>query len=290
MDAGPDAQLYGWTVGPSLMVRDRHRRQSSRVVEGRTCDRIEKRMKRLMSPYVEEGSDGQRRVDPSYKEDKELVFRLSRLKKQLRYRRRIDGFRKVMRQYPVRPTWETPEGDTALHSACMWGHVEMVNDLLNHGWNINKLNAYKQTPLILASKEGYWRVVKLLLRGSKMGGKPILKAKDNMGMTCIGWAAKVAAHQGTKSRGCAKVVEMLEAEWSRQCKERRKKRRRDRLAKRRTEMMEQGEDSNELEDAESDDGESSAKEEEEEDSESEPESSLYEDFGESSDHADEEMW
>ena len=270
---GPDGQLFGWTIGASGLVRERHRRQSSRVIEGRTCDRIESRLKRLMSPYMEDGG----KVNPEWKEDEELKFRLSRLRKQLRYRKRLDGFRKVMRKYPVRPQWETPEGETALHSACAWGHVEMVAQLLDSGWDLNKPNALRQTPLILACKEGYVRVVKLLLKGSKMGGKPNLKAKDSLGMTCIGWAAKVAARNGTKSRGCQRVVEMLEAEWSRQQKERRKKLRKERIGKRRAELMKAGEDPDAAEDEESDE-ESEAEEMEE--SDSDPESSCYEEFGE----------
>ena len=278
---GPDGQLYGWTVGASGMVRERHRRQSSRVIEARTRERIEKRLKLLMSPYTEDGGTrGGTVVDLSWKEDEELVFRLSRLKRQLRYRKRLDGFRKVMRKYPVRPQWETPEGETALHSACTWGHVEMVNDLLDAGWDLNKPNALKQTPLILSCKEGYVRVVKLLLKGSKMGGKPNLKAKDTLGLTCIGWAAKVAARQGAKSRGCQRVVEMLEAEWARQQKERRKTRRKERIGKRRAELIQAGEDPDAAEDEEEDE-ESEAEELSE--SDSDPESSTYEDFGEDDD-------
>ena len=269
---GPNEELFGWTVGASGLIRERHRRQSSRVIEGRTCDRIEKRIKTIMSPYEDNGV-----IDPEWQEDGELVFRVSRLKKQLRYRKRIDGFRRVMRKYPVRPQWETPEGDTALHSACAWGHVEMVDDLLNAGWDINKLNARKQTPLILACKEGYVRVVKLLLRGSRMGGKPHLKAKDTLGLTCIGWAAKIAARQGTKSRGCEKVVEMLEAEWSRRQHERRKSKRAARIEKRRAELMRDGEDPDAAEDEVS---EEESDVEEESESDSDPESSTYEDFGE----------
>ena len=52
---GPNEELFGWTVGASGLIRERHRRQSSRVIEGRTCDRIEKRIKTIMSPYEDNG-------------------------------------------------------------------------------------------------------------------------------------------------------------------------------------------------------------------------------------------
>lgn len=224
-----------------------------------------------MSPY-EKG-------DTSWKEDGELVFRLSRLRKQLRYRKRIDGFRKVMQMYPCRASYRTEGEDTALHSASCWGHVEMVNDLLLAGWDINATNSLNQTPLILASKEGYFAVVKLLLKGSSWGGKPKLKVKDTMGLTCIGWASKVAAREGLKQKGCQRIVQLLEEEWETRQKEKRRKKREERIAKKRRELMASGEDPDGAEDSE-DDVSDEAGNSDEEVSDSDPESSIYEDFGE----------
>ena len=281
----PDVRLYGFTVGPSLLARDRHRRQSSRVVEGRTCRRIEKKMALLMSAY----DPG----DPSWREDEELVYRMSRLRKQLRYRRRLDGFRAALSQ--AKPTWTLDDGTSALHTAAQYGHLEMVRDLLAKGWSINATDARQQTPLILASKEGHPRVVKLLLQGSSFGGTPNLKAKDSLAMTCIGWAAKQAARQTTKSRGCSRVVEMLEAAWAQRQRQRRRKARKRAWTTRRRELKAAGElgalEEEEEAFAEAEQEDDQAEEEYREEelaSDSDPESSVYEDFEEEEEEEDDD--
>lgn len=47
--------------------------------------------------------------------------------------------------------------------AAAWKRSEMVQLLLDHGWNVNDEDAEELTPLLLAAKEGYSSVVQVLL-------------------------------------------------------------------------------------------------------------------------------
>ncbi len=187
-----------------------------------------------------------------------------------------------MKKHRVDPGWTTTlsggSGDTVLHTCARWGHVEMCRDLLKSGWCINATNAMKQTPLSLACREGFPRVVRLLLKGSKSnGGFPKFLVRDVTGHGCLGYARKGAERESKKMRGCAKCVELLEAEWER----RQAKRRRAKAKRRRAEAKAEWEDDEEDE------------EEEEEESDSDPESSVYEEFDLGMDDDEEEggmMW
>ena len=199
MAAGGDFEgnglLHSVAIGASGLIREHHRRQSSRVLEGRTAERIQARIDKLLSPFCSEGACGAAAIgdggiNDEWREDEELGFRLARLRKQLRYRRRIDEFRVVMKQRCVDPEWTTTlssgSGNTVLHTCARWGHVEMCRDLLKSGWCINTKNAMKQTPLLLACREEYPRVVRLLLKGSKTnGGFPKLLVRDVTGHGCL---------------------------------------------------------------------------------------------------------
>ena len=72
----------------------------------------------------------------------------------------------------VNLNWIGPEkGDTPLHRACRFGHVQVVKVLLEHPViDVNAGNAGnvgRATPLNIASQEGHVEVVKLLLADTK---------------------------------------------------------------------------------------------------------------------------
>lgn len=53
---------------------------------------------------------------------------------------------------------------TPLISACMEGHIEIVDSLINHSADINMANNNGKTPLMAASESGHANVVELLLK------------------------------------------------------------------------------------------------------------------------------
>ena len=62
MAAGGDFEgnglLHSVAIGASGLIREHHRRQSSRVLEGRTAERIQARIDKLLSPFCSEGACG----------------------------------------------------------------------------------------------------------------------------------------------------------------------------------------------------------------------------------------
>lgn len=56
------------------------------------------------------------------------------------------------------------DGETALHAAVSWGHLEMVKILLEKGANVNKPDARGLTPKALAEQQGNRNIYELLQR------------------------------------------------------------------------------------------------------------------------------
>jgi hypothetical protein len=213
-DLEANARLHTIIIGDSGLYRDYHKRPSSVVIEGRTATNITNRIEQIKEAYTVE----------ELKEDEEIKYKLSRLRRQLRYRTRIDEFRRLLfsteTASAISKTWKTELsgglGNNHLHESARFGHVEMCRDLLNEKWNINSRNDLGQTPLVLACREGHVRVVKLLLKGSIgwRGGRAKLLMKDHFGHGCLGYARKGMLREGLKrQRGCSKIVEMLENCW-----------------------------------------------------------------------------
>jgi|TARA_B110000208_G_C11652796_1_gene388633 hypothetical protein len=253
-DLESNALLHTIIISESGLVKDYHRRQSSRVIEGRTIKRIKTRLNTLLDAH---GDD--------LENDEEAKYKVNRLRRQLRYRLRLEEFRRVLySRKGITSKWTTSlsGGDSHLHCAARWGHVEMCRDLLNEKWHINARNEIGQTPLVLASREGHVRVCKLLVKGKAgwRGGRAKLLMKDHFGHGCLGYALKGSTREGLrKSRGCTLIAELLQEEWARRRIVRRNK-------KKRLENLKQGLDSD-------DDLE---EKEEAEESDSDPESSCYE--------------
>ncbi len=82
---------------------------------------------------------------------------------------------------------EKYKGYTALHYACLNGHIEIVKKLLDKNNNvINFVNNERETPLHLASKNGHTEIVDLLIKngaitdeGNKYGYTPLHWASQN---------------------------------------------------------------------------------------------------------------
>jgi len=261
MESEPNMILHALIISESGLCRDHHRRQSSRVINGRTIDRINNRLSMLEEAFGEDLNE-------------EESYKLQRLRRQLRYRQRLDDFRRVLFSFKgIQVTWKIDGGGNHLHAASRWGHVEMCIDLLNEKWPINARNDVGQTPLVLAAREGHVRIVRLLLRGKPgwRGGRAKLLMKDHFGHGCLGYATKGAERQGRKKqRGCAKVVEMLQEEWTRRQVVRRNKK------KRQLNMKERRDPEDDVDE-----------EEEISESDSEAESSCYEDLEEEEEEVEE---
>tara|TARA_Y100000589_G_scaffold249028_1_gene237037 strand:+ start:1389 stop:1892 length:504 start_codon:yes stop_codon:yes gene_type:complete len=69
-------------------------------------------------------------------------------------------------------------GDSAIHQACLMGHLNVLEVLLKYNANEDQLNSDYRTPLMYASKEGYTVIVRRLLNSGVN-----LDIKDDDGMT-----------------------------------------------------------------------------------------------------------
>lgn len=61
------------------------------------------------------------------------------------------------------PSYRSPGGNTALHSAYEWGHSNVLNILIKRGANVNVGDKYHRTLLALAAERGDYNTVSLLI-------------------------------------------------------------------------------------------------------------------------------
>jgi len=81
-----------------------------------------------------------------------------------------------------------PDGDTALHLACLYGHLQCVQKLLDAGSYPNVINPDdKTTPLHDAAAGGYLDLLQLLIA---KGGTDVLQQQDTDGDTALHNAAR----------------------------------------------------------------------------------------------------
>lgn len=66
-------------------------------------------------------------------------------------------------------------GDTALHEACRWGHLEVARLLIDHNADLAATNQHGWTPMHFAAAYGQLEVVRLLLESGAD-----VSAKDNV--------------------------------------------------------------------------------------------------------------
>jgi len=70
----------------------------------------------------------------------------------------------------VNVNWIGPErGDTSLHRACRFGHLQVVEILIKHPMmDVNAGNVGKATSFNIACQEGFAEVVKLLMADTRV--------------------------------------------------------------------------------------------------------------------------
>ena len=87
------------------------------------------------------------------------------------------------------------QGETVMTAACLSGHKDTVQLLLNYGSSVQCSNAASVPPLLCAVKAGHWEIVDLVLSAGAH-----IEQTDKHGRTALMIAAS-AGHIG--------VVEML---------------------------------------------------------------------------------
>ena len=65
--------------------------------------------------------------------------------------------------FPISPNVKDEEQNTPLHVACIFGHLQMVRTLLQHGANINERNISRSTPLHMALRSHHMNVARELV-------------------------------------------------------------------------------------------------------------------------------
>lgn len=81
---------------------------------------------------------------------------------------------------------KSKDGFTALHISCYWGYLDIIEELLNHGANMNIASREGSTPLHISCLHGHDNVVLFLLR---RGGVNI-NMVDNKGNNVMHYAAR----------------------------------------------------------------------------------------------------
>ena len=81
-------------------------------------------------------------------------------------------------------------GDTPLHEACICGNLAIVNELLDHGADVNSKNDDDEFPLHTACKEGYVEIVKEILNRNYKRADELLAACDNESNTPMHFAVE----------------------------------------------------------------------------------------------------
>lgn len=103
------------------------------------------------------------------------------------------SFTKLLLQYSMgrQSTFNLNFADTMLPPLCSAAHLgntKIMQVLLDYGWNTNKVDAKQQTPLHFATKNGYYKVIQVLLNSQQLD----VNAQDQ----CSSTALHNAAHGG----------------------------------------------------------------------------------------------
>ena len=79
----------------------------------------------------------------------------------------------ILGEYPGAVAWTSASGTTALHEACHYGHVELVELLLEKGADVNQLDVWGSNTLHFAAGGGWEEICRMLVEvgGSGAGRK-----------------------------------------------------------------------------------------------------------------------
>ena len=120
-------------------------------------------------------------------DDDDAKIEIKKNKRILDSTQRLNEIKKLLYRGEYDVNWRSKEfpNHSALHQAAKFGHSDIIHHLLRAGWDVNRRNEYKQTPLMMAALFGNIRCTKVLLN---MGAKMFIK--DKTGFTAMGYCEK----------------------------------------------------------------------------------------------------
>ena len=90
-------------------------------------------------------------------------------------------------------------GESSIHEAAFDGNIEIVKQRLSAGKDVNAMNKYERTPLILAAYSGHKEITELLIeKGANVN------AKDHNGETPLDVAIQLK---------CTETADLLQTRW-----------------------------------------------------------------------------
>lgn len=90
---------------------------------------------------------------------------------------------------------EAKDKASPLHLCCQWGLVRVLQTLIDHGANVNAVDADNKTPLHIAIENQHEEIIKILLCHPNID----LKVRDKAGNTCFAAALTFRNHKAAQS-------------------------------------------------------------------------------------------
>ena len=139
-------------------------------------------------------------------DDDDAKIEIKKYKRILDSTQRLNEIKKLLYRGEYDVNWRSKEfpNHSALHQAAKFGHSDIIHHLLRAGWDVNRRNEYKQTPLMMAALFGNIRCTKVLLN---MGAKMFIK--DKTGFTAMGYCEKNIKQKNKKEKSCTKIMSIF---------------------------------------------------------------------------------
>ena len=106
------------------------------------------KLKKPLKTIAKKIQNAQNKLKEADGEDDNAKRIIQRYKRMLDSTNRLHAVKELLYRGEYDVNWRSNEfpNHSALHQASKFGHGDIIQVLLRSGWNVNKLNEYRQTP------------------------------------------------------------------------------------------------------------------------------------------------